>query len=341
MKEKICAVVVTYNRKDLLLECLNALRNQTHSLDGIYLIDNASTDGTQELLMKDGWIAEIVSNKSNEPIEKIFMPNNDKLIFYYVRMHEDTGGSGGFHEGVKRAYEKGYDWLWLMDDDAEAKEDALENLLKFLYEKNLVALASLEVDLNNKVIHPQRGYFNFKNVYKGIVIPFDEKKMLKNCYLEIDHASFVGILIKSCVISEIGLPKKEFFIHYDDVEYCIRLRKVGKILLIPNSIIFHKEKMLKSGMLKNFLGRNSLRFPFEEFWLTYYGQRNLVWLGKKYSTNKLRFYLDMIKNLIKNILGVLIFDDNKVKCIIFIINAYIDGLKGDFDNDKPKRILYR
>ena len=80
MKEKICAVVVTYNRKDLLVECLNALKNQTYPLDGIYIIDNASTDGTQELLMKEGWITEIVSNKSNEPIE-IYKNTGDVSLY--------------------------------------------------------------------------------------------------------------------------------------------------------------------------------------------------------------------------------------------------------------------
>jgi len=54
MEEKICEVLVTYNRKDLLVECLNALKNQIYPLDGICLIDNRSTDGTQELLMKEG-----------------------------------------------------------------------------------------------------------------------------------------------------------------------------------------------------------------------------------------------------------------------------------------------
>ena len=47
---------------------------------------------------------------------------------YYIRMHENTGGAGGFHEGVKRTY-RGYDWLWLMDDDVKADEQCLENLL--------------------------------------------------------------------------------------------------------------------------------------------------------------------------------------------------------------------
>ena len=76
-------------------------------------------------------------------------------------MHENTGGAGGFHEGVKRAYKKGYDWLWLMDDDVEVKEDTLEKLGKYFVnakKDNIVALSSLKVNINGKILHPHRGY---------------------------------------------------------------------------------------------------------------------------------------------------------------------------------------
>jgi hypothetical protein len=66
----------------------------------------------------------------------------------------------------------------------------------------------------------------------------------------------------------------------------------------------------------------------------------LVWLGKNYSTHKLNFYLGFIKSLLRSILGVLLFDDNKFKRIKFITNAYFDGLRDTFDNQKPKKILY-
>lgn len=86
---KVAAVVVTYNRKELLRECLNALLNQTRPLDEIIVIDNASTDGTQEMIAKE-------------------FP-----YITYVLMSENIGGAGGFHEGMKLAYEKGYDWIWV------------------------------------------------------------------------------------------------------------------------------------------------------------------------------------------------------------------------------------
>jgi len=100
-------------------------------------------------------------------------------------------------------------------------------------------------------------------------------------------ASFVGLLVKRKAVGNIGFPKKEFFIHHDDVEYCICLRTIGKILLVPKSVIVHKEAA-KGGIEKSFLGRRSKRIEFNKFWLSYYGMRNLVWLGN--SIPKMKFY---------------------------------------------------
>ena len=147
-KETVCAVVVTYNRKELLIECLDALCKQTRPIDAMYIIDNFSNDGTAELLLENGYLAELPPENLNEPFQMEIDFDNSKLLgvfdngiesreakienfikIYYVRMNENTGGAGGFYEGVKKGYEKGYDWLWLMDDDGIPKNDCLELLL--------------------------------------------------------------------------------------------------------------------------------------------------------------------------------------------------------------------
>jgi len=134
MKDSVCAVVVTYNRKSLLIECLEALKSQTRPVQAIYLIDNASTDGTPEYLLEKGFIKDLLNKKLKEPWEKEYEINNvldgNSIKLFYLRMHENTGGAGGFYEGVKRGYEKGYDWLWLMDDDTIPTKSALENSLE-------------------------------------------------------------------------------------------------------------------------------------------------------------------------------------------------------------------
>ena len=112
MTESLAAVVVTYNRKALLVECLTALLNQTHCPDRIYVIDQNSTDGTEDLLRECG----ILSNRRVS----------------YWKSSENTGGAGGFRSGIAKAYQAGYSWIWVMDDDAIPDPDACQEMLHLL-----------------------------------------------------------------------------------------------------------------------------------------------------------------------------------------------------------------
>ena len=108
--KKICAVVVTYNRKELLIRNIESLLKQTYPLD-ILIYDNASTDGTYDLLKDKGYIG---------------MKN---IIF--IQGDKNRGGAGGFCNGEKEAIKREYDFLWLMDDDGYCiNENTLNELLK-------------------------------------------------------------------------------------------------------------------------------------------------------------------------------------------------------------------
>lgn len=109
---KIATVVVTYNRKDMLLKNIECLLNQTRKSEKIYIIDNASTDGTRE------YINGVINNNKNDIL--------------YVRLEENSGGAGGFFKGLELAYKDGYEYVWGMDDDAFPKEDALEKIVEYL-----------------------------------------------------------------------------------------------------------------------------------------------------------------------------------------------------------------
>ena len=348
-KETVCAVVVTYNRKELLTECLDALMNQTRQLDAIYLIDNFSNDGTAELLLENEYIDQLPPANIVEPWEKEYDCNNSKYLgsidnridveeakidnvvkIYYVRMNENTGGSGGFHEGTKRAYDRGFDWLWLMDDDAEPYKNSIELLNDYFDDDNIVALANSVIKPNNEIDLKHRGLIDFNNMF-----PYVQQPIILEHYnkkeVEIHVASFVGLLVSSKAIKKIGFPIKDFFIHNDDIEYCLRLMQVGKLILVPQSKIIHKEVS----------NPGKSRTPYDKLWLQYYGGRNLITLANKYSTNKIKFYIQLFIGTSKKILVILLFDDNKFKRIVFTLSSVFDGIFNKIDNNKPKKILYK
>lgn len=348
VKAKIAANVVTYNRKHLLVNCLNSLVTQTYPLDAIYIIDNASTDNTVDYLIEKGFIDKPLF-PYREPVETVKTISTPRfhgkgIEIHYVRMPDNSGSSGGQYEGVKRGYEAGYDWLWLMDDDAEPEEDGLRKLSLFFDIEGISALApAVRNDTGIDVGH--RGIVDFKVLFPLIQKPLNIQNY-KQKMIEIDMASFVGILVRREALSKVGYPRKDFFIHYDDFEYSIRLKTAGKILLIPESIIFHERAAHKISTVNKFLFIKHRVIPYEKLWLSYYSPRNMTYLAKKYSTpfkfyKGLLVYLLLRKNILKIMIKTLIIcKDNKLRRALFTLLPFVKGIHENFDNKVPKIFLY-
>ena len=203
---KICAIVVTYNRKILLKQSLQALLDQTVTDFDILVVDNASTDNTREYI--DDLLQE-------ERID-------------YVNTGANLGGSGGFNHGLKVACKRGYQYVWMMDDDTMPTPTALEKILEAdkILGGNYGYLAS-EVLFTDG----QPCKMNGQKVLKKW---FDESQYLKNGILRTTRATFVSFFVRTAVVEKVGLSYKEFFIWGDDMEYSNRISRVTwwrKVLL--------------------------------------------------------------------------------------------------------------
>ena len=111
MNSTICALIVTYNRCEYLAKLLNALDSQTHPISEIVIFDNCSTDETQDLLLKRGLIDHALKNGTST------IRHVRDVRFHCVRNEYNSGGSGGFHDGLKYASNLACDYIWMMDDD--------------------------------------------------------------------------------------------------------------------------------------------------------------------------------------------------------------------------------
>lgn len=317
---KICSIVITFNRYELLKECLDALLNQTVKTN-ILVVDNASTDNTDKKILEDGYL------------------ENKNII--YKKLEKNLGGSGGFHFGVKYGLENNYEYLWLMDDDAEPELNALELLIKNIDDKKYSAYApkTLIGNKENQVLSTfgHRGIFDYKNCLPAFQKAINPKEYEKyKC--EIEMASFVGILIPTSSIKKIGLPEKRFFIHHDDTEYSLRLSTIGKILMINDSLIYHKEKRQEEKIERQFLCFKKNRIKFDKLWLKYFGLRNSIFIALKYGKGHKRYFL-IIKLYFELIKDIILYDDRKYTRLVFATSSVFDGIRGIFDNEKPTRIL--
>lgn len=318
-KETVCAVVITYNRKNLLIECLEALRKQTRPIQGIYLIDNASTDGTPELLFKEGYITELPPKDLSEPWEKDFQIRNftdgDIIRFHYVRMHENTGGAGGFYEGVKRGYERGYDWLWLMDDDGIPENNCLDILLSKKHIANFLAPLVVRID--------KRDEMSF-GLGKDLMTIKDCQLKAKDGILENVANPFNGILISKKLVENIGYPKKEMFIWGDEVEYQLRSINSGLgVITVVSAVHYHPKCRVEQANIKG----TTIKVNFQNNDLkNYLRMRNQAYILYRY--NKKAF----IKSFLKYILFFL--SRMNFRGLVFYFNAVYDGIFGIWGKEK-------
>lgn len=203
--ETVAVVVVTYNRADLLVGMLDGLAAQTHPPDAVFVVDNASTDHT----------AEVLRARTDLPLR-------------VTRPDDNLGGAGGFHLGVEQAYDAGFDRIWLMDDDVVPAPDCLavlmaadEPCLMAVREDTagrLVEKAALRFDLTNPLaIKPKTAMVE---TTFGTRAAMPERVALEN-------VAFEGFMVRRDVVARIGLPDASFFIFYDDVDYALRARRAG------------------------------------------------------------------------------------------------------------------
>jgi rhamnopyranosyl-N-acetylglucosaminyl-diphospho-decaprenol beta-1,3/1,4-galactofuranosyltransferase len=300
-KSRVAAVVVTYNREELLRECLQALLAQTRPLDEIIVIDNASTDGTNRMV----------------PVE---FPQA-----VYVRLAENIGGAGGFHEGMKLAYQEGHDWIWVMDDDAVPMYNALEELLKPDYfQRDVYALASAVLYPDGNICLCQRLFDprTLKDQHVGL-------ECYDKGYFEMDSTIFVGMLISRAVIDKIGLPLKEFFIYWDDTEYCLRIRNQGgKMLTIPQSKILHNNP--RELLARQEVGHRDICRPALS-WRDYYFIRNMLYTYKIYGQPTIGVYIRLLMSALRSQVAIVLFRSHKLVSSKILWLAVLDGLNGRLD----------
>lgn len=323
LKGSICTVVVTYNRKELLLKCLEALTSQSKSVDAICIIDNASTDGTPQLLLNKGFIKELppehisgiwessseISNKRKGDVA-VSCP----ISIHYVRMVINEGGAGGFHEGLKNAYTKGYDFAWVMDDDTIPTYDSLERLIDIGLEQDHVGFVCSNVLWSDDTPHRM----NIPQIKPFVQdVPFN-RYISTHGLVCVEACSFVSVLIHRDAIKIVGYPIKEFFIWGDDIEYTRRITRQGYLgLLNPMSVVYHMTPDNYCVDLATDAVKNT--------WKHGYGIRNKVFMLRQERGYAYIPYL--IYNLVHDLFRVLIVRKSDRSAFLkMLIKSYFRGL---------------
>lgn len=251
-RESVAVVVVTYNRADLLDRCLDGLAALDRRPDAVYVVDNASTDHTPEVL----------AARSDLPL-------------HVVRSEENTGGAGGFSSGVGIAYAAGHDRIWLMDDDVVPAPDCLDVLLAHPGPAQIAVRedtagrlcekAATRFDLANPLaIRPKRETVDSRYATRGDM-PAE---------VAVENVAFEGFMVHRDVLAEVGLPDPGFFIFYDDVDFAVRARRAGYPIVALRDAVLVRQL--------DFDQQHDMRS-----WKGYFMYRNLFVVHERYGENLL------------------------------------------------------
>lgn len=212
MEKRVVATIVTHNRKDLLLECIAAIRRQVGGTGAdILVVDNASTDGT------------------GEAVEALY---GDEV--FYLNTGANLGGAGGFNLGMRWACENGYDYCWVMDDDCIPLDNALEALVDA--DRRLGESGAEYGFLSSRILWKD-GSLCRMNIQRETM--YRPVRDWNRSLIPVTMASFVSMWIPTEIIRKLGLPIREFFIWTDDWEFSRRISRSCSCYLVNDSVCTH------------------------------------------------------------------------------------------------------
>lgn len=294
---KCAGVVVTYNRKDDLLKNIESVKNQSRKFDRFYIIDNCSTDGTYDFLIEKKCLA-------TEWIK-------------YIRLPQNIGGAGGFYVGLKSAYEEGYDFIIMMDDDGrpantETFSQLIEHAEKLYNDKKMLMLNSLVVCDDEK----EQLSFGISTMSKASEVVNNSDGGLVYGYIN----PFNGTLITRELVEKIGFPNKDFFIRGDEVDYQSRAKKANALIAtVVNSIYYHPTAELLPVKWRGRIIHVGICSP----WKGYYLVRNYV-----YRIKRDEGIIPAIKQFVFQVYITKKCNPQANECMKLLFKGFCDGMRG-------------
>lgn len=315
--KQVGIVVCNYNKKDDVLACIQSILESKFRDYDIYVVDNASTDGSPEAIRKT--YGERVTLLVNQ---------------------ENLGGSGGFNTGLRVAFEKGYPYLMCIDNDALLDENAIGNLFAFLQEHEEAGIAAAKIYHKEAPDYVQQFGQRIDFEHFCTEVPYlnayEDGGMPEFVYT--DAVAACALMIRRSVIKTIGFMPEDNFLYWDDTEWCYLCGKAGwKVASVGSAMALHA------------MGAKKER---ENTFPTYYAWRNWIRFFMKYTVPEkwekmTETFLDSMFEIVYK--GIHKGERNRTRTVMMAYDDAIHGVTGKAGenrifsldaSDKPWRELF-
>jgi len=212
---KIFIIVLNYNGKDVIKNCLTTVFKIDYHDFEVVVVDNNSTDGSFEL-------AKAGFSKAS-----------------FIKNEENLGYAAGNNVGIRFALERMADYVLLLNNDTEVEKDFLTKLIEVAVKDEKIGIAS-PVIFNG---HTRQVWFSGGEIKWLAMKTVHNQAVLTEDYRETEFITGCAMLVRATVFNEIGLLDEDFFLYYEDADFCMRARRAGfKNIVVAGSWIYHFEK---------------------------------------------------------------------------------------------------
>lgn len=243
MRNSIGIFICNYNGKEWVMKCLRSLFEQSFRQFDIYVVDNASTDGTVESIL----------DKYEKKVS-------------VIRNAENMGGSGGFGRGLKTGSEKGYQYIVLLDNDIILDKEAIKNMRDVLEANEDVGIVGSKVMILDRpdIIQDFGGRLDFKKYRELPEYGGERDQESLPAYNECDYVPTCAVMVRTKALRVSGTMPEDNFIYYDDIELSHKMVLQGyRIVASGNVKVWHKggfRKGSENTFSKYYFLRNRLHF---------------------------------------------------------------------------------
>ena len=221
----VAVIILNWNGYNDTFECIKSLESLDYNNFHVFLVDNASTDDSYEKLMSD--------------IES----NTFQVNITCIQSGANLGCAGGNNVAIKEAFEAGYDYYWMLNNDTIVDPKALSTLVEVIDGDPKIGIVGSKVYFAGTNLLWYAG--GDVNPYTGNSWQFGYCEEDKGQYDEIKEVNFIAgcsMLFRKKLIEENGLLEEDYFLMYEDTDWNVKAKKGGwKLVYTPHSIIHHKE----------------------------------------------------------------------------------------------------
>ncbi|MEN6475446.1 MAG: glycosyltransferase [Syntrophaceae bacterium] len=257
MPDNVWAIVVAFNDSEGLKQCIVALNEQSPAVEKIVIIDNNAS-----YCVKDIVDSVVCSKQSSVSV---------------IATSRNLGSAGGFSLGMEQAFAHGAEWIWLHDEDDYPEKDCLGKLL--CRSNGMIRVP--------QIIDPKTG--NILHYFKRIQGRLGHFHPAPPYRVDVDVAGTAGLFINREAIARIGVYDPDFFVGYEDYEYCLRAKAAGlPIHVVTEAVVFHPDH--QSPTFSGYSHLDHIRAYLPSFWgiirkgspRDAYATRNYIIVSKRY-----------------------------------------------------------